>query len=211
MWTVIAVVMSVGLIGSLRDPGADDGPYRRSPGAYISEDLFVDRDANQPIEFPELGLVVTPVDGWSCLTVPGTTSAHRYTFVNETTGLIARLTRDPLASWSSDRLPRMTDAINQALDEQDESNAVQDVRRDESATADYQWVSLMVNRYQHIPVRWIRMEGETRPGWSQRLLGRIGTESASAWLTVLDLSRDREDRESAVRSLCDQIKPIEAR
>ena len=208
MWTVIAVVMGVGLIGSLREPGADERLERRSPGAYISEDLTVERHANRPVEFPELGLVVTPVEGWSCLTVSDTTSAHRHTFVNESTGLIARLNRHPLVSWSSET-PRLTDAINRAVDGGgNDQGGSRNVSRPEAKATDYQWVSLMVNRYQHVPVQWIRMAGETQPGWSKRLLGRIGTESASGWLTVIDLSRENADRESAVRLLCDQIEPL---
>ena len=202
MWIVIAVVMGFGLLGKLDEPDPNEVSNERRRGPFISEDLTVTRQANETVEFPELGLVVTPMDDWSCLTVTNKKTPFRHTFVNEKARLIARLTRFPFTNWPPDLRSKSNDPRAQS-DEIDKTIQEPSPRENSTAT-EADAISVESGRYQHVSIEWITLPNAPTMG-SQKLLGRIQTGSDEALLTVIDMLHE-SGRDREVESFCNHIE-----
>mgnify|MGYP003662760370 CR=1 FL=1 len=212
MWTVIAVVLGVGVIGKLSEPDPNALRNQRPPGAYISQDLLVTRNAGTSIPFPQLGIEVTTDGDWSCLTVEGTDAGYQHTFVNQSSGLIARLNRFPFSQWPPELRPVPDKSAELLLDEthvppgEIDSTDHAEVRPMKSSTRAPDPLSVQSEEYRHVSVQWIQLSGLPTRG-SRKWLGRITTDSGDALVTVVQLAGN-SDQAVAIESLCNAIRPL---
>jgi len=225
MGTVFAIVMGIALIGELeqignleqRDDLATPNDTRAWREEYFQSALTVTRHTNAVVEFPRLGVVFTPADGWSCLTTVEPHLETRPTWVNEKAGLIARLSHFPFADWPpetavsipapSSRAPSIrvspaTDSSRFALD-------IQQLVRDalEPNLSDHQRLGSHLVRYQHLEIDWIRFF--KYPALDSQLhLGRIESDAGETLLMVIHQSQRASQRTGqidAVTLFCDQF------
>ena len=170
--------------------------------AFVSEDLTVTRHATEPVEFPELGLVVKPIDDWFCLTVTNKETPFRHTFVNEKSCLIARLTRFPFTKWPPEIRSNPKDQLKRRLEAASTKDKLS--QPEKSAAKTRLAFPIESGHYQHVSVQWIRLPNQPTMG-SQKLLGRIETDSVDALLTVIDLLQESRSN-GEVDSFCNQIE-----
>lgn len=214
MWVVFAIVMGIALIGKFEarrtdEPGPDSRAWRE---AYFNADLSVVRHAQGRLEFPQLGIALTPRDGWNCLTTTDTELETRPTLVHQQTQLVARLSPFPYANWppimvsqeaadesSSPDLSPATDSPPFGLDPQ---KLVRDALG--QGVTNHLLPKIRSTTYQHLAIDWVRFP--KYPALDSQLhLGRLHGDRGERLLSIIQRSQT-SGQETAIRSLCDQLE-----
>ena len=207
MWIVIAVVMGAVLLGKIDERHSDDESIEPGRSSFISEDLTIVRHDDEPAEFSELGVVVNPTDGWSSLKIVNRETPFGYTFVNEESGLIARITPFPNVVWPPELRAKPTVVIPPSF-ETDETPDLE-FPKEKPVTLQRIQIPIESKKYRHVSIEWIRLKDNPTRG-AQKLIGRIETGEFDALITVVFL-REESEQNADVTSFCDQIRRISKR
>lgn len=96
-WVALALVVMVGLLSALSDaPDLEDLGYLHSDNPVIL------RVTGQTHEFPVLGVIVSPPDGWTYLSRTEDAIASKPTFVNLSGDAVLRLLSRDYYVWKED-------------------------------------------------------------------------------------------------------------